>query len=108
MLVELTQAPLTLARTTPEAVLSDITVMLHKVLGEYGLDEVEVTMDSTFHEDLELESIDLVALAGQLEERYGSRVNFAEFIADLELDEIIALTVGRLVNHVVAALAEEN
>ncbi|MBB4680815.1 phosphopantetheine-binding protein [Crossiella cryophila] len=89
---------------THEAVLSDIGVMLHKVLGEYGLDEVEVTMDSTFHDDLELESIDLVALAGQLEERYGSRVNFAEFIAELELDQIIALTVGQLVDYVVGAL----
>ncbi|WP_425554155.1 phosphopantetheine-binding protein [Crossiella cryophila] len=95
---------MTLARMTHEAVLSDIGVMLHKVLGEYGLDEVEVTMDSTFHDDLELESIDLVALAGQLEERYGSRVNFAEFIAELELDQIIALTVGQLVDYVVGAL----
>ncbi|MGO1056858.1 phosphopantetheine-binding protein [Crossiella sp. CA198] len=95
---------MTLARMTHEAVLSDIGVMLHKVLGEYGLDEVEVTMDSTFHDDLELESIDLVALAGQLEERYGARVNFAEFIAELELDEIIALTVGQLVDYVVGAL----
>ncbi|MCK2243117.1 MULTISPECIES: phosphopantetheine-binding protein [unclassified Crossiella] len=93
---------------THEAVLSDIGVMLHKVLGEYGLDEVEVTMDSTFHDDLELESIDLVALAGQLEERYGARVNFAEFIAELELDQIIALTVGQLVDYVVGALDEGN
>ncbi|MGW0523644.1 phosphopantetheine-binding protein [Crossiella sp. NPDC003009] len=89
---------------TPEAVLSDITVMLHKVLGEYGFDEVEVRMDSTFHDDLELESIDLVALAAELEERYGSRVNFAEFIAELELEQIIALTVGQLVDYVVGAL----
>ncbi|MBP2472843.1 acyl carrier protein [Crossiella equi] len=111
--MELAEAPLTLVRTSPEAVLSDLTVMLHKVLGEYGMstegdDAVEVTMDSTFHDDLELESIDLVALAGQLEERYGSRVNFAEFIADLELDQIIALTVGQLVDYVVSALDGEN
>lgn len=106
--MELAEAPLTLARMTHEAVLSDIGVMLHKVLGEYGLDEVEVTMDSTFHDDLELESIDLVALAGQLEERYGARVNFAEFIAELELDQIIALTVGQLVDYVVGALDEGN
>ena len=34
------------------------------------------------------------------------RVNFAEFIADLELDEIIALTVGQLVDYVVASLRD--
>ncbi|RKN08434.1 acyl carrier protein [Streptomyces radicis] len=71
-----------------------------------GLDpDTVVGMDSRFADDLELESIDLVALAERLEERYGDRVNFAEFLADLDLDEIIALTVGRLVDHVAGRLA---
>ncbi|WP_051967693.1 phosphopantetheine-binding protein [Kitasatospora mediocidica] len=78
--------------------------MLAAVLDEYGLDDSEVTMDARFTEDLELESIDLVTLAGQLRERWGDRINFAEFIAGMELDEIIALTVGRLVGYVVDRL----
>ncbi|MFJ3792825.1 phosphopantetheine-binding protein [Kitasatospora sp. NPDC090091] len=74
--------------------------MLAAVLDEYGLDTAEVTMETRFTEDLGLESIDLVTLAGLLRERWGDRINFAEFIADMELDEIIGLTVGRLVTHV--------
>jgi acyl carrier protein len=88
----------------PEAVLADIAGMMRTLLEEYGLDEAEIAMETTFHEDLELESIDLVSLSGSLLEHYGDRVNFAEFIADLELDEIIALTVGQLVDYVVASL----
>ncbi|MEW2118099.1 acyl carrier protein [Streptomyces sp. NPDC005474] len=87
-----------------EAVLADITAMLANLLDEYGLDDVEIRMDTTFNRDLELESIDLVTLAGLLEEKYGNRVNFAEFLAGMEFDEIIELTVGRLVEHVVASL----
>jgi acyl carrier protein len=86
---------------TTEAVLADITAMLRDVLDGYEVDEI--TMDTTFHDDLEMESIDLVALGGHLTERYGDRVNFAEFIAGLDLDEIIDLTVGRLVGYVVNA-----
>ncbi|WP_246560313.1 acyl carrier protein [Kitasatospora kifunensis] len=78
--------------------------MLATVLADYGLDDAEVTMESRFTEDLELESIDLVTLAGELQERWGDRINFAEFIAGMDLDEIIGLTVGRLVRHVVARL----
>ncbi|MFD0345552.1 phosphopantetheine-binding protein [Kitasatospora sp. CM 4170] len=74
--------------------------MLAAVLDEYGLEGAEVTMETRFTEDLGLESIDLVTLAGMLRERWGDRINFAEFIADMELDEIIGLTVGRLVTHV--------
>jgi acyl carrier protein len=87
-----------------ETVLSDITGMLATLLDEYGLDDVEIRMDTTFNRDLELESIDLVTLAGLLEEKYGNRVNFAEFLAGMDFDEIIELTVGRLVEHVVASL----
>ncbi|WUK17198.1 phosphopantetheine-binding protein [Kitasatospora sp. NBC_00374] len=78
--------------------------MLAAVLDEYGLDEAEVTMEARFTEDLGLESIDLVTLAGRLQDRWGERINFAEFLAGMELDEIIGLTVGRLVGHVVDRL----
>ncbi|WP_370467191.1 acyl carrier protein [Streptomyces sp. 5-10] len=86
------------------AVLAEISGMLRTMLDEYGLDDIEVTMETRFTEDLELESIDLVTLAGSLEARYGRQVNFAEFVADLELDEIIDLTVGQLVEYVVRCL----
>ncbi|MEV6127860.1 phosphopantetheine-binding protein [Streptomyces violaceusniger] len=86
------------------AVLAEISGMLRTMLDEYGLDEIEVTMRTRFTEDLELESIDLVTLAGSLEARYGRQVNFAEFVAGLELDEIIDLAVGQLVEYVVRSL----
>jgi acyl carrier protein len=91
-----------------ESVLADITGMLRELLDEFGLDEdTEITMDTRFHDDLELESIDLVTLSGRLREHYGEQVNFASFIAERELDEIIALTVGDLVRHVVTSLNGE-
>ncbi|WP_371501767.1 acyl carrier protein [Kitasatospora sp. NBC_00374] len=89
---------------TDQEVLAEITGMLAAVLDEYGLDEAEVTMEARFTEDLGLESIDLVTLAGRLQDRWGERINFAEFLAGMELDEIIGLTVGRLVGHVVDRL----
>ena len=88
-------------------VLAQLSEMLRELLEEYGLDvedTAEITMDTTFHDDLELESVDLVALSGRLREHYGDRVNFATFIAERDLDEIIALTVGELVRHIVVSL----
>ncbi|MFJ7962380.1 acyl carrier protein [Streptomyces sp. NPDC096324] len=86
-------------------VLADIAGLLTRLLeDEYGLDDVEIGMATTFNRDLELESIDLVTLSGLLEERYGGRVNFAEFLAGMEFDEIIGLTVGQLVAYVVTSL----
>ncbi|MFF7353566.1 acyl carrier protein [Streptomyces filipinensis] len=92
------------AQPTADAVLADVTGMLRTVLAEYGDDDVVIGLSTTFNRDLELESIDLVTLAGLLEERYGQRVNLAEFLAGMEFDEIIELTVGRLVEYVVWSL----
>ncbi|MFJ3307786.1 acyl carrier protein [Streptomyces sp. NPDC086549] len=95
-------------RADEEAVLADIRGMLLIVLEEYdeeyGEEDLEIGMTTTFNRDLELESIDLVTLAGLLDQRYADRVNFAEFLAGMDFDEIIELTVGRLVEHVVQSL----
>ena len=96
----------TTAPVTEAAVLTEISGMLRALLDEYGLDDVEITLDTKFHEDLELESIDLVSLSADLKERYGDEVNFAEFIAGFDLEEIIAMSVGQLVDHVVVSLRE--
>lgn len=90
--------------TDEATVLARLGGMLQELLEEYGLDDSEITMETTFHDDLELESVDLVALSGQLREHYGERVNFATFIAERDLEEIIALTVGELVRYIVASL----
>jgi acyl carrier protein len=101
-----TTAPVFAGSGPAETVLAEISGILRALLDEYGLDDVEITMDTRFHEDLELESIDLVGLSAELRERYGDQVNFAAFIAAFELDEIIAMTVGQLVDHVVVSLRE--
>ncbi|MDO0924671.1 acyl carrier protein [Streptomyces sp. TG1A-8] len=104
-----TEATTTTAPGTDEStVLAQIAAMLRE-LPDAGLEDAEIGRETLFHDNLELESIDLVSLAGVLREHYGERVNLALFIADLELDEIIALTVGQLADYVAASLraAEE-
>jgi len=92
--------------TAPDqtGVLAEVSGILRVLLDEYGLDDAEITMDTKFHDDLELESIDLVGLSGQLREHYGDKINFAAFIAERGLEEIIQLTVGDLVGYIVASL----
>ncbi|RJQ89083.1 acyl carrier protein [Amycolatopsis panacis] len=77
-----------------------VCAILRDILGEYEAEDVEIAPDSSFHEDLQLESIDLVALAGRLRDHYGERINLAEWLADKDLDEVIELTVGQLAGYV--------
>ena len=88
---------------TTETVLHDLREILLEVIGDDFLLEDELTMETSFDADLQLESIEFVALAEQLLERYGEQVDFVNWLAEMDLDQIIALTVGQLVDFVVAA-----
>jgi acyl carrier protein len=83
-----------------DTILSDVVAILVEVIGEDFLLDVEVTSDTSFNDDLAVESIEFVALAERLRERYGDRVDFVAFIGSMELEEILAMTVGRLVTHI--------
>ncbi|MDT3442963.1 MULTISPECIES: phosphopantetheine-binding protein [unclassified Pseudofrankia] len=85
-------------------VLGEVNDMINKITRKYGSPPVQVTMDTFFHSELELESIDLVTLGVMLAERYGDDVSMAEFLADKDLDDVIALRVGEVVDYVVSCL----
>jgi acyl carrier protein len=86
------------------AILADIDAMVRAVLGEFGTD-LDITHASTFRDDLGLESLDVVSLAGRLQARYGDAVNFAQFLAGLDLKSMTDLRVGQLVDYVAESLA---
>lgn len=90
---------------TTTTVLDELRSMLVRVLDQYGLDDVEITRETSFHDDLGLESIDLVTLGSLLVEHYGEHVNLAAYLAELDIDRVIALTAGDLADFVIARVA---
>jgi acyl carrier protein len=90
------------------AVVATLGEMLGEVIGEDELEMLdEITLETSFNEDLELESIEFVALAELLMEHYGERVDFVAWIAELELEQIIEMRVGQLVAFIVSCLSDE-
>jgi acyl carrier protein len=85
------------------SVTAEVTRILQAVLGDFGAD-LPITPDSTFRDDLGMESIDIVALAGRLQARYGAGVNLAQFVASLDVDSVRELRVGQLVDHIVLSM----
>jgi acyl carrier protein len=88
------------------AVLADVDAMLRGVLGDFGPD-ADITMATTFRDDLGMESLDVVSLAGRLQARYGNSVNFALFVSTVDVSSVGDLTVGRLVEYISESLDKE-
>lgn len=85
---------------TPESVLAELESILIEVIGDDLLLDGPLTMETSFDQDLQLESIEFVALSEKLLETYGEQVDFVGWLAEMELDDIVALTVGQLVDFV--------
>ena len=93
--------PTQLPACTTDVVLRDVTEVLKAVIGADLSLQAPITMATSFNDDLCLESIQFVVLAEELRARYGDRVDFVAWLAGMDLDAIIALSVGRLVGFIV-------
>lgn len=98
--------PSQIADVRTEEVLDVVRSMLVDIVGpEYAVG-LSIELDTTFDQDLQLESIEFVALSERLPAHFGPRVDFVSWLAGMELDDIISLTVGDLVSFVAASLPE--
>ncbi|MFC9238883.1 phosphopantetheine-binding protein [Streptomyces decoyicus] len=88
-------------------ILAEITDMLVSVVGDELLVVGEITPATTFNDDLALESIEFVALAELLQQRYGSSVDLLGLLAEKDIDQILAMTVGELAVHIDRATAAD-
>lgn len=91
---------------TGDLVLDEVVAILADVIGDEFLLDVEVTPATTFNEDLAVESIEFVALAERLQDRYGDQVDFVAFMGELDIDQIMGLTVGQLVDYIRRSVQE--
>lgn len=83
-------------------ILHAIAAMIAEVIGEEWVREKPITAATKFSTDLEMESIELASLSEKIQARYGDTVDFPAWLSGMELDDIINLTVGQLVDHIAA------
>ena len=87
-----------------ESVHKTVTGTIIDVVGQEFYEECEVGLDSTFAEDIELESMEMMEIAERLMVTYEGRVDFVAWFADMELEEIIDLTLGQVIDFIVKSL----
>ena len=84
-----------------DEILATVQKLIVEVAGDELLITGPITMKTSFNGDLELESIEFVALAERIRSEYGKDVNLAGWLSTMDLEQILALRVGQLVEFIV-------
>jgi len=88
---------------TEASVLATIAGLIEKVV-EGDVLAVGIGPTTSFSQDIELESIEFVALAEELQGAFPVDIQFTRWLGGMTLDEILALKVGHLVDFVETCL----
>lgn len=76
------------------------------VVGQEFYEESEIGLDSTFAEDVELESTEVLEIGENLIETYEGKVDFVAWFADMDLEDLIELSLRDFINFIVASIQE--
>jgi len=87
--------------TSENEILTDVKGILEEIMGQnVDLNDKEISLSTSFSKDLELESIEFVVLSEKLQAKYGENIDFAAWLAQKQLDEIINLQVKDVVGFI--------
>ena len=78
----------------------DIAEALAAATGDESLLSIGINGATRLEGDLCLDSLDLAALSALLRDRYGTAVDLTGYVAGLEIDQIIGLTVADVAAYV--------
>jgi acyl carrier protein len=86
--------------TARDITAADLAGALAAATGDDCLLTAGIGATTTLEGDLCLDSLDLAALAAVLRDRYGTTLDLVGYVAGLDIDEIIGLTVGDVAGYV--------
>ncbi|GLU52862.1 acyl carrier protein [Dyadobacter frigoris] len=94
---QLTEEPKKLSN---EEIFDVLNQFITEVIGEEFVDEMDITQDSSFTKDLEMDSIEIVAFSEKVKIHFGQNINFTGWLSNMDLDEIISLKLSDIINYI--------
>lgn len=89
-----------------ERIFEQLKQFISEVIGADVAEELNITKESIFTKDLEMDSIEIVAFAEKVKNYYGKNIDFTGWLSGLDLDELINLSLATIVIFISNALQQ--
>ncbi|KFF23789.1 acyl carrier protein [Chryseobacterium sp. MIQD13] len=71
-----------------------------EVIGAEFVEEMDITPDSSFTKDLEMDSIEIVSFSEKIKAHFGDQIDFTGWLSSMDLDELINLDLRMIINYI--------
>lgn len=71
-----------------------------EVIGEEFAEEMDITPESSFTKDLEMDSIEIVSFSEKIKAHFGDQIDFTGWLSSMDLDELIDLDLSMIINYI--------
>lgn len=71
-----------------------------EVIGAEFVEEMDITPESSFAKDLEMDSIEIVSFSEKIKAHFGDQIDFTGWLSSMDLDELINLDLSMIINYI--------
>lgn len=71
-----------------------------EVIGAEFVEEMDITPESSFTKDLEMDSIEIVSFSEKIKAHFGDQMDFTGWLSSMDLDELIDLDLSMIINYI--------
>lgn len=90
----------TTAKLSNDDIFNLMKQFITEVIGEEFVEDMDITMESSFTKDLEMDSIEIVSFSEKIKAHFGEQIDFTGWLSNMDLDQLINLDLGTIVNYI--------
>ncbi|MDR1402201.1 MAG: acyl carrier protein [Tannerellaceae bacterium] len=88
-------------RRQSEIVFKQLSKFVGDIIGDDVIEQIGISQESIFTKNLEMDSIEIVAFAEKVKQKYGREIDFISWISGMEFQKLYNLSIGQVVDYIV-------
>jgi acyl carrier protein len=91
---------LTKRKLNSEEIFAVLKVFITEVIGEEFVEDINISGESSFTRDLEMDSIEIVSFSEKVKAYFGENIDFTGWLSGMDLDQLINLKLDDIIKHI--------
>lgn len=88
------------AKLNSEEIFAVLKGFITEVIGEEFVEEMDISRQSSFTRDLEMDSIEIVSFSEKVKAHFGEHTDFTGWLSGMDLDQLINLTLDDIIKYI--------